>query len=87
MLINININVLYISYNVQDFTLEIQVILLEGSNLSKEVKVNIRDRLSHFKIEIIELHLTKEKFNENIGEWQPKYYKWLNYLLFSKAEA
>lgn len=80
-------NVLDISYSVNETKLAIQVVLLEGFNLSQEKIANIKERLSSFDVAITELYLTKKQFNESKGEWQPRYYKWLDYLLFSKAEV
>lgn len=86
-LIKADKNVLDISYKLDGKKIFIQVVLLDGFTLSQERVENIKERLYSFDIEITELHLTKEQFNENKGEWQPQYYKWLDYLLFSKAEV
>lgn len=86
-LIKADKNVLDISYSINDSKIAIQVVLLDGFTLSQEKVENIKERLSSFNIAITELHLTKEQFNVNKGEWQPQYYKWLDYLLFSKAEV
>ena len=67
--------------------MDIQVVLLEGFNLSQERIANLKERLSSFDVAITEIYLTKKQFNENKGEWQPRYYKWLDHLLFSKAEV
>jgi hypothetical protein len=79
--------VLDISYSIDEKKLTIQIVLLEGFNLPPKRIVDIKERLLNFDVVIKELYLTKEQFNESKGEWQPQYYKWLNYLLFSKAEA
>lgn len=80
-------NVLDISYSLDGKNISFQVVLLDGFTLSQERVENIKERLSSFEVAITELHLTKEQFNESKGEWQPQYYKWLDYLLFSKAEV
>lgn len=80
-------NVLDISYSLDGKKLFIQVVLLDGFTLSQERVENTKERLSSFDVAITELHLTKGQFNESKGEWQPQYYKWLDYLLFSKAEV
>lgn len=85
-LIKADKNILDISYSVNKNKISIQVVLLEGFILAKDRIENIKERLSCFDVVIMELYLTKEQFNESKGEWQPKYYKWLDYLLFSKAE-
>lgn len=86
-LINADKNVLDISYSINDNKIAIQVVLLDGFTLSQERVENINERLSSFDVAITELHLTKGQFNDSKGEWQPQYYKWLDYLLFSKAEV
>lgn len=86
-LIKADKNVLDISYSVNDSKIAIQVVLLDGFTLSQEKVENIKQELSSFDVTITELHLTKEQFNENKGEWKPQYYKWLDYLLFSKADV
>ncbi len=80
-------DILDISYSNEGKTLTIQVVLLEETNLSDEVKKKVKNNLSEFDIKLNELHISKERFNENKGEWKPKYYNWLEHLLFSKAEA
>lgn len=80
-------NILDISYSKDGMKITIQAVLLDGFTLLEETKEKTKERLSNFDVGITELYLTKEQFNESKGEWQPKYYKWLDYLLFSKAEV
>lgn|SRR5690554_1272180 len=86
-LIKADKNILDISYGVDEKKITIQVVLLEGFTLTQERIDNVKERLFSFDVVITELHITKEQFNENKGDWQPQYYKWLDYLLFSKAEV
>jgi hypothetical protein len=79
--------VLDISYGVSGKKLTIQVVLLEGFTLSHERIDDIRERLASYEIVITEIYLTKEQFNETKSEWKPQYYKWLDYLLFSKTDV
>lgn len=79
--------ILDISYSVAGKQITIQVVLLEGCVLSLERIENVIKRLVGFDVVITEIYLTKEQFNESKGEWQPQYYKWLEYLLFSKSEV
>jgi hypothetical protein len=79
--------VLDISYRVAENQIIIQVVLLKGFVLSLERIENVKKKLVDFDVDITELYLTKEQFNESKGDWPPQYYKWLNYLLFSKAEV
>jgi hypothetical protein len=74
-------NVLDISYSINEKKIIIQVVLLEGFTLSQERTDYVKERLSNFNIVITELFLTKKQFNESKGEWQPRYYKWLDYLV------
>lgn len=80
-------NILDISYSINEKEITIQVVLLEGFSLSQERADNVKERLSIFDVVFTEQYITKEQFNENKGEWQSKYYKWLDNLLFSKAEV
>ena len=79
--------VLDISYSVNEKKMAIQVVLLEGYTLSLERIDFVKKNLVGFDVAITELYLTKERFNESKGEWQTQYYKWFDYLLFSKAEV
>jgi len=85
-LIKADKSVLDISYSITDKQITFQVVLLEGFVLSQERIENVKRRLAGFNVVITQIYLTKEQFNESKGEWQPRYYKWLDYLLFSKAE-
>ena len=85
-LIKMNSNILDISYSVAETQITIQIVLIEGSVTPRERIDSLRKALGGFSIVVTELYLTKEQFNESKGEWQPQYYKWLDYLLFSKAE-
>lgn len=85
-LIKADKNILDISYSVAEKHIAIQIVLIEGSVLPRERIDSLKKALGDFSIFITELYLTKEQFNESKGEWQPKYYTWLDYLLFSKAE-
>lgn len=86
-LINAHKNILDISYSLHDKNITIQVILLTGYNLSPSSLEIIHKKLSDFKIDLIEIHLTKSEYNKSKGEWSPSNYEWLDYLLFSKAEV
>jgi hypothetical protein len=80
-------SVLDISYSIADKQITIQIVLLERCSLSQESIENVKEKLSSFDVIIKELYLTKKQFNKSKGEWQPQYYRWLDYLLFSKAEV
>ena len=86
-LFNADKSVLDISYSTDEKQISIQVVLLEGFPFPQERIDNVKKSTVGFDVVITELYLTKEQFNESKGEWQPRYYKWLDYLLFSKAEV
>lgn len=86
-LLKADVNIVDISYSISEENLTLQLVYLEGFTLSQIKIDNIKKALSNFNIVLIELYITKEQFNENSGEWQPRYYNWLDYLLFSKAEV
>lgn len=76
-----------ISYSIDEKKLTIQVVMLQGYTLSQERIDSIKGTLVGLDVDIIELYLTKDQFNGSKGEWYPRLYKWLDYLLFSKAEV
>jgi len=80
-------NILDISYSVEDRNLTLQVVLLAGFTLPKERMDSVKGKLTDFNIELRELHLTRDQFNENKGAWRPTHYEWLDHLLFTKAET
>lgn len=84
---NANSRVLDISYNRNGIVIDLQVVLLGDESLAEELKSRANEYLDNFQIAINEIHLTKEQYNESRGEWQPKYYTWLENVLFSKAEV
>ena len=86
-LIDADGDILDISYSRNNYEIEIQVVLISGSNLSAETKKKVQNCLPEFNISIKEINLSKKEFNECKGEWDPKYYKWLDNVLFSKAEV
>lgn len=86
-LVDLTDNVLDISYSINGKRLIIQIVLLQGTDLPGNVRERIMLRLSEFEIVLNEIYIDKEKFNQNKGEWAPVHYQWLDYLLFSKAEA
>jgi len=84
---NANSELLDISYNRNDLKIVLQIVLLGEESLPEEFNKKANRYLASFDITISEIHLTKEQYNESKGEWQPKYYAWLENVLFSKAEV
>ena len=85
-LINIPDNILDISYHLLLKNIEIQVVILEDTTIKSSYRNDIEHILEGYTIDIKIVFISKEKFNENRGEWLPIYYSWLPNLLFSKAE-
>lgn len=79
--------ILDISYSIEGPKIIIQVVLLSSEGLPEAFNKRANEYLPDFEIIIKEVFLTKEKFNENRGEWEPKNYGWLENVLFSKAEV
>ncbi|MDJ1466896.1 MULTISPECIES: hypothetical protein [Xanthocytophaga] len=86
-MINAGSNILDVSYVVEKKNLTIQIVLLAETELGEHNKGKIYKDLPDYTIIFEEIYLTREKFNETKGEWMPKYYTWLHYLLFSKSEV
>src|SRR5687767_535487 len=80
-------NILDISYKINSRHIDIQIVLLSGTFMSNEANNIVFNNFPNYVISIKEIYLTKEEFNVNKGEWEPQNYKWLDNLLFSKAEA
>lgn len=87
LMFNANEGILDISYYVIDRKIELQVVLLNGSILSEQEAEGVKESLLEYDVNVKEIYITKEQFNENIGEWTPKYYEWLENVLFSKSEV
>ena len=85
-LVKMDKNILDISYGVDSKKITIQIVFLKGYTLSQERIASVKESLVGFDVVVIELYLTKEQFNNIEGEWLPQYYKWLKYLLFSRAK-
>ena len=80
-------NILDISYGYDINSINIQIVLLYGTTLSNNIKNRLFENLNEFEIVISEVFISKTNFNDNKGIWQPKHYTWLPNLLFSKAEV
>lgn len=77
-------NILDVSYEYEHKKIVIQIVLLRDTVLSEKIEDKL---LEYFeKFEIVYVYMTKDEFNSNKGAWQPLNYRWLRYLLFSKAE-
>ena len=86
-LIDADSDILDISYVRKGSLIVIQVVLLEGRDLSIEVKRRVCDVLDAFTIQFKEISISKKQFNKARGVWVPQYYHWLDNVLFSKAEV
>lgn len=79
-------NVLDISYTVEGGSITIQIVLLENTTLSEKSRARIANNLQAFVVTIIEIYISKEKFNDYEGVWLPQHYNWMSDVLFSKAK-
>jgi len=86
-MLNASRDLLDVSYTASDSEIMIQIVLLKGTTDFGTIRRDIAEILPEYSIEITEVWLTKEQFNENKGEWIPKYYSWLEFVLFCKAEV
>ena len=85
-LLEMHENILDISYAYDKDTLNLQIVLLEGTVLAKCYDKSLRDTFNEYDVKIDMIFLTKEIFNQNKGGWLPSGYKWLEFVLYSKAE-
>lgn len=77
-----------VSYSKEGKRVTIQLVLVDGAIVSDELFLEkLKANLISYEICVKKVYLTKEKFNESKGGWRPKYYEWLENLLFSKSEA
>lgn len=86
-LIDAEENIVDISYSIESDEIKIQIVILEGTDIEETTIQKARENIEEFKIVIIKKIISKEKFNENRGNWQPSNYNWLSHPLFSKAEV
>ena len=86
-MLNASKDLLDVSYTASDSEIMIQIVLLRGTTDFGTIRKDIAEMLPEYSIEIREVWLTKEQFNENKGEWIPIYYSWLDSVLFCKAEV
>lgn len=80
-------NVLDISYNKIDNLLNIQIVLLDGTELDPKKIEHLKNSFPKYDINIKEIYLTLNQYNESKGDWISKKYKWLDNILFSKMEV
>lgn len=80
-------NVLDVSYSLHGKEMTIQVVMLEGNKLAVEMIDRVTNALTGFVIKFNYIQISANQFNERKGEWEPTYYKWLPFLVFSKAEV
>lgn len=82
-----NVNLLDVSYMVKENIIKIQVVLLEEDIPIEYPRNMFSTSLADYEVEISYIYISKSLFNDNKGEWRPKYYTWLDHLLFSKSEV
>lgn len=85
-LLNMEVDIIDISYDFDRENIDIQIVLLEGSILENSRYEKLNHLLNDYTIKVKTIFVTKDLFNEGKGEWLPCGYKWLSNVLFSKAE-
>ncbi len=85
ILSEVNKNILDVSCSFKDNHIDVQIISLK-KDVSTTILNNLEKEFCNFDISIIEHIISKDQYNENAGEWLPKHYKWLDFVILSKAE-
>lgn len=80
-------NILDVSYSYMGDRIELQIVVLKGTDIDKSLISRIECSLSKYKTNIKVLHCSKETFNSNKGNWRPLGYNWLDHILYSKSET
>lgn len=80
-------NILDVSYSKHNEEVTIQIVLIEGTDISKEIRQKISDKLSDYKVILEKIPISIKRYNETQGDWLPKYYTWKECLLLYKAET
>jgi hypothetical protein len=76
-----------VSYEVKGSYLDVQFVLLEGHTLPSKLRERVIDCLRNYDFRIHTVYISQKDFNENEGSFNPKQYKWLNFLLLSKLRS
>ncbi|MCB0482667.1 MAG: hypothetical protein KDC83_14660 [Flavobacteriales bacterium] len=84
---NLPEELLDISYETKGRDLLIQIVLIEGKNLDEKVENRLLEMLPDYRTKFIIKKIRKDQFNDNNGNWNPMEYKWLENVLFSKAQV
>ncbi len=85
VLLNMPEYLLDVSYSLSDRCINVQIVIVDGSELDLSIRKQIVENLKNFKVEIHVIHIPKSPFNANKGNWRPVEYSWLDNLVFSKA--
>ncbi len=86
-LIDASKDILDISYNQRGKKIDIQVVSLTESASFDQCMIRLKEHFPSFDFNIRKITLTRHQFNESTGEWAPRYYDWLDNVLFSKANV
>ena len=76
-----------VSFSLSNNKITIQIVLLEGAELAQFIMDKINKNLKNYEVEINKVSISREKFNQNLGDWLPTFYNWLPHLVLSKAEV
>ena len=87
ILSNVPENILDVSYSFTENSVELQIVVIEGTDIDKSLLSGIESSLNKYKTDIKILDCSKEAYNRNKGNWNPVEYGWLDYVLYSKSET
>ncbi|MDH6310677.1 hypothetical protein M2451_003556 [Dysgonomonas sp. PFB1-18] len=87
ILVKLPCNVLDISFDYDEKSITLQIVLLSNTNLDDSFFRRVDNLFNDYEVVTKIIHISKEKFNENMGGWIPSGYTWLKYNLLSKAEV
>lgn len=76
-----------ISYSVNLMTVNVQIVMLEGSILDEFYVKGTVEKLKDYKVTFNKIFISKDDFNVNKGIWLPNKYNWLENVLLSKSEV
>ena len=83
-LLNIRPNILDVSYSIESLEINIQVVLLEDTELDSFSLKELIDELKGFTVKLNLIFISKMDYNSNKGNWMPIGYEWRSIVVLSK---
>ncbi|KIO76868.1 hypothetical protein TH53_12220 [Pedobacter lusitanus] len=84
-LLNIRPNILDVSYSIESHEINIQVVLLENTELDSLYLKELIYKLKDFAVKLNVIFISKLDYNSNNGNWIPTRYKWQSIVVLSKS--